>query len=61
MTNPELLAIYKVGLSESLVGGLRAVWNAGWYEGKGITPASGCTDASIIAAKPVAVVTPKKK
>lgn len=61
MNNADIDNIYKVGLADGHIAGLRAVWNAGWYEGKGITPAAGSHDQSIQPAKPVAVVTGKKK
>ncbi len=61
MTNTQIDDIYKEGLKDGRIAGLRAVWNAGWYEGKGITPASSSSDQSIQPAKPVAVVKAKKK
>jgi hypothetical protein len=36
--------------------GFRAVWNAGWYEGAGVTPTETSPDKSKAAAKPVAII-----
>ncbi len=61
MNNSDIDNIYKVGAQDGHIAGLRAVWNAGWYEGKAITPTTGSHDQSIQPAKPVAVVSGKKK
>lgn len=61
MTNDQIEDIYKAGLKDGKTAGLRAVWNAGYYQGAGITPTAAGTDFSLQAAKPAAVVTAKKK
>lgn len=61
MTNADISDIYKAGAKDNHIAGLRAVWNAGWYEAKAITPTASSADQSIQPAKPVAVVTGKKK
>ena len=61
MTNTEIENIFKSANEISFMAGLRAVWNAGWYEGAGKTPSASAHDKSIHAGKPTATVTPKKK
>lgn len=60
MTNAQMLAIFKENEGKSFMAGLRAVWNAGWYEAKGITPNANSRDVSADAPKPAAVVKIKK-
>lgn len=62
MTNQEMLAIFNTGNVESFMAGLRAVWNAGWYQGNGTTPTASSPDKSGVGmSKPVAVTTKAKK
>lgn len=61
MTNAQLEDIYKTALADGRIAALRAVWNAGWYEAKGITPTANSADQSTIVAKPAAVVRTNKK
>lgn len=35
---------------------LRAIWNAGWYEGAAVTPKATSPDKSCAASKPVAII-----
>lgn len=61
MTNAQLEAIFKAGATDSFMAGLRSVWNAGWYEGKGLTPTATSADQSLAVSKPVAVVKAQKR
>lgn len=61
MTNTDIDNIFKAALGDGHVAALRAVWNAGWYEAKAITPTASSADQSIQPAKPVAVVSGKKR
>lgn len=49
-------AIYKANLDLSQEHALRAVWNAGWYEGAGVTPSVTSPDKSKAAPKPAAII-----
>lgn len=49
-------AIFKANIGMSEEQALRAVWNAGWYEGAGVTPSATSPDKSKAAAKPVAII-----
>lgn len=60
MTNDQIHNIFKAASGISLTAGLRAIWNAGWYEGAGQTPTANSEDKSLKASKPVAVVAVKK-
>ena len=61
MTNDQIEDIFKTGLRDGKIAALRAVWNAGYYQGASITPTAGGHDFSLQVAKPAAVVTGKKK
>jgi len=56
MTFDQLEAIFKANNTMSREQALRAVWNAGWYEGAGITPTATSPDKSKGATKPVAII-----
>jgi hypothetical protein len=56
MTNAELIGIFKTNLEESFMAAVRGVYNAGFYEGAGITPTATSPDVSRTKAKPAAVV-----
>ena len=56
MTNAEIIAIFKANIDESLVAALRGVYNAGYYEGAGVTPSAASVDQSKVKSKPTAVV-----
>lgn len=56
MTYSQIEAIYKANLDLSQEQALRAVWNAGWYEGAGVTPSATSPDRSKAAPKPVAII-----
>lgn len=62
MTNQEIEDIYKAGVGDGHVNALRTVWNAGYYEGAGITPTATSKDKSSLPniAKPVAVIVKKR-
>lgn len=61
MTNDQIEDIYKTGLRDGKTAALRAVWNAGYYQGASLTPTTAGADYSLQAAKPAAVVSGKKK
>lgn len=61
MTNDQIEAIWKTALNDGKLAALRAVWNAGYYQGASITPTAGGHDYSLQSAKPTAVVSGKKK
>lgn len=61
MTNEEILNIYKEGCKDSHISGLRSLFNAGYYLGKGFTPTTSGHDYSVTASKPVAVVKSQKR
>lgn len=56
MTNAELIAIFKSNLDESMEAAIRGVYNAGWYEGAGVTPTATSPDVSKTKSKPTAIV-----
>lgn len=56
MTNDDLVKIFKTNIEESEIAALRGVYNAGYYEGAGVTPSATSPDQSKVKAKPVAVV-----
>lgn len=56
MTYAQMEAIFKANIGMSEEQALRAVWNAGWYEGAGITPTETSPDKSKAATKPVAII-----
>lgn len=56
MTYAQLEAIYKANVGMSVEQALRAVWNAGWYEGAGVTPTATSPDKSKGVTKPVAII-----
>lgn len=55
MTDQHLLDIYLANLPTSHATALRGVWNAGYYEGAGLTPSANAPDKSG-TAKPVAIL-----
>lgn len=61
MTNSEIEDIYKQALANGRISALRAVWNAGWYQGASVTPTATSADRSLTIPKPVAVITNAKK
>ena len=62
MTNAQIEAIFTDALPRgNRISALRAVWNAGWYEGKGTVPTTTSVDQSLQIAKPVAVIQCWKK
>ena len=56
MTNDDIVKIFKANIDESLIAALRGVYNAGYYEGAGLTPTATSVDQSKVKAKPTAVV-----
>lgn len=56
MNNDEITKIFKTNIDESFVAALRGVYNAGYYEGAGVTPSATGVDQSKVKAKPTAVV-----
>lgn len=61
MTNAHLLEVFKANIGTSLLAALRGVWNAGYYEAKGVVPTASSPDKSMDAAKPTAVLTNTRK
>lgn len=59
MTNAQLLKIYQSNIETSVIAALRAVWNAGWYEGAGVTPTATSPDRSLAVAAPTAILKTK--
>jgi hypothetical protein len=56
LTNAQIEAIFKANVDQSFSAALRGVYNAGFYEGTGVTPTATSVDQSQVKAKPVAVV-----
>lgn len=59
MTNDQLMKVFKTNIDESEIAALRGVYNAGYYEGAGITPTATSVDQSKVKAVPAAVVRTK--
>ena len=59
MTNAELMTIFKANNDESLLAAIRGVYNAGYYEGAGITPTATSPDVSKTKPLPAAIVKTK--
>jgi hypothetical protein len=59
MTNDDIVKIFKTNSSESFIAALRGVYNAGYYEGAGLTPTATSVDQSKLKSKPTAVVSVK--
>lgn len=55
MTNDDITKIFKTNIDESFVAALRGVYNAGYYQGAGVTPTATSVDQSKVKATPVAV------
>lgn len=57
MTDQEMMDIYLVNQPTSHAAGLRGVWNAGHYQGAGLTPSATAQDKSGTGiSKPTAVL-----
>jgi hypothetical protein len=52
MTNAELESLYVENLDISHTAALRAVFDAGYYQGAGVTPTSHTPEQSRLSAKP---------
>lgn len=61
MTDDDLQKIFKANLDDSQAAALRGLYNAGYYEGAGITPAATSPDVSKTKSLPVAIVNTKRK
>jgi hypothetical protein len=52
MTNADIDSLYRENIDISHLAALRAVFNAGYYAGAGITPTAQTPEQSRISAKP---------
>lgn len=56
MTNTQLELIWKANIDLSRLSAMRAIYNAGWYEGAAVTPTTTSPDKSCAVAAPAAII-----
>ena len=55
MTNDQMVWMYKQNVGQSAISAMRAIYNAGYCEGAGVTPTANMQDYSKAKAVPVAI------